>query len=51
MVIIELGNNFIEKNFVFLNGNYYFFINLSCKINNMVWFKVDIIRFFWMKLF
>lgn len=50
VVITELGNNFTEKNSIFLNDNHVL-TNPSCEINSMIWFKADITRLFWMKLF
>lgn len=38
VMITELGNNFAEKNSIFLNDNHVL-TNPSCEINSMIWFK------------
>lgn len=49
VIITELGNNFTEKNSIFLNGNRVL-TNPSCEVNSMIWFKADVTRLFWVKL-
>lgn len=44
----ELGNNFTEKNSVFLSANHVLTIP-SCHINSMTWFRADRTRLCWMK--
>lgn len=38
VMITELGNNFGEKNSIFLNDNHVL-TNPSCEINSMIWFE------------